>query len=158
MANADVRVREIQLLELYYQSYKSFMDSTIAMTHRFRNIIQQKDDEARDVVHRIKDHCNMIKQKLDHAKNDYEAALRKNGGVDENELQHKSRALEKYKQLYKKAQGYEESGKKLYDNVHGEIERMIYMNTRFRYKLEQTREEGGNFLEKAISTLTDYAQ
>ena len=56
MANADVKVREIRLLESYSQAYNRFMESTIQMTYRFRNLFAQKDDQARELEHKIKDH------------------------------------------------------------------------------------------------------
>ena len=49
MANADVKVREIRLLESYSQAYNRFMESTIQMTYRFRNLFAQKDDQAREL-------------------------------------------------------------------------------------------------------------
>ena len=68
MANNDVKVREIRLLESYSQTYDKFMESTIQMTYRFRNLFAQKDDEARDLERKIKDHLNIAQQKLAHAK------------------------------------------------------------------------------------------
>lgn len=158
MANADVKVREIRLLEGYSKSYNAFMESSISMTYRFRAIIQQKDDEARDATHKIKDHANIIQQKLAHAKNDLEASMRKGGEQDAKEIEQRTRAVEKYKKLYEKAQMYEENSKKLYQKVHAEVERMIWMNTRFREKLEKSRDEGMNFLNKAIAALDSYTQ
>ena len=79
---ADVKVREIRLLEAYSQRYQGFMESSIAMSYRFRAIITQKDDEARDYTRKISDHVNIIEQKLTHAKNDLEASARRGGGMD----------------------------------------------------------------------------
>ena len=78
MANADVKVKEIQLLEAYSGTYKEFMSATIAMTHRFRSILQQKKDEAFTQEHRIRDAANLIQQKMVQAKNALEAAQRRN--------------------------------------------------------------------------------
>ncbi len=158
MANSDVKVREIKLLEGYSRTYKGFMDSSISMSYRFRAIIQHKDDEARDFTRRIKDHVNIIQQKFVHAKNDLEAALRRGGGNDGRELKQKQQAVEKYKKLYQKAQQYDESSKKLYQKVHAEVERIIWMNTRFREKLEKSRDDGVNFLNKATDALNNYTQ
>ena len=154
----DVKVREIRLLEAYSKSYSAFMESSIAMSHRFRAIIEQKDDEARDYTHKIRDHVNIIQQKLTHAKNDLEASVRRGGGMDGKELEQRKRVVEKYKKLYEKAQQYEEISKKLNQNVHAEVERMIWMNNRFRDKQEKNREDGMNFLNKAISALNSYTQ
>ena len=79
---ADVKVREIRLLEAYSQRYQGFMESSIA-----RAIITQKDDEARDYTRKISDHVNIIEQKLTHAKNDLEASARRGGGMDGKELE-----------------------------------------------------------------------
>lgn len=155
---ADVKVREIRLLEGYSKSYSAFMESSISMSYRFRAIIQQKDDEARDYTHKIRDHVNIIQQKLTHAKNDLEAAMRNGGGKDGKEIEQRARAVEKYKKLYEKAQMYEENSKKLYQKVHAEVERLIWTNTRFREKLEKSRDDGMNFLNKAISALNSYTQ
>ena len=155
---ADVKVREIRLLEAYSKSYSAFMESSIAMSYRFRAIIQQKDDEARDYAHKIKDHVNIIEQKLTHAKNDLEASMRGGGGKDGKELEQRARAVTKYKKLLEKAQQYEETSKKLYQNIHAEVERMIWQNNRFREKLEKSRDNGMNFLSKAISALNSYTQ
>ena len=59
MANGDVKVREVRLLESYSTAYNRFMESTIQMTYRFRNLFEQKDDEARILEHKIKDHLNI---------------------------------------------------------------------------------------------------
>jgi hypothetical protein len=155
---ADVKVREIRLLEGYSRTYSAFMESSISMSYRFRAIIQQKDDEARDATHKIRDHVNIIQQKLTHAKNDLEAAMRDGGGQDGKEIEQRARAVEKYKKLYEKAQMYEENSRKLYQNVHAEVDRMVWMNNRFREKLEKSRDEGMNFLNKAISALDSYTQ
>ncbi len=158
MANSDVKVREIRLLESYSQTYNRFMEATIQMTYRFRNLIAQKDDQARDLEHKIKDHLNIAQQKYAHAKSDYESALKRNGGPDENELKQRKQTVEMFKQLYEKAQNYAESAKKLYQNIHGEVERAEWMTNRHRNKMEKSKEEGDNFLKKAISTLKDYSQ
>ena len=128
------------------------------MTYRFRAIILQKDDEARDCTHKIKDHVNIIQQKLTHAKNDLEASMRSGGGKNSREIEQRQRVVEKYKKLYEKARQYEENSKKLYQKVHAEVDRMIWMNTRFREKLEKSRDDGVNFLKKAISALNSYTQ
>ena len=78
MANSDVKVKEIRLLESYSNTYNRLMESTIQMAYRFRNLFAQKDDQARDLEHKIKDHLNIAQQKYAHAKADYEAALKKN--------------------------------------------------------------------------------
>lgn len=158
MANTDVKVREIRLLESYSQTYNRFMDATIHMTFRFRTLFAQKDDEARDLERKIKEHLNIAQQKLGHAKADYEASLKRGGGMDGQELAHREQALEKYKALYQKAQNYAESAKKIYQNVHGEFERVEFMTNRQRNKLENSKEEGNNFLNKAISALNEYRQ
>ena len=155
---SDVKVREIRLLEGYSRSYGAFMESSISMSYRFRAIIQQKDDEARDYTHKIRDHVNIIQQKLTHAKNDLEASMRRGGGQNGKEIEQRTRAVEKYKKLYEKAQMYEENSKKLYQKVHAEVDRMIWTNTRFREKLEKIRDDGMNFLNKAISALNSYTQ
>lgn len=158
MANTDVKVREIRLLESYSQTYNRFMESTIAMTYRFRNRFAQKDDEARELKRKIEEHLNIAQQKLTHAKTDYEASLKRGGGMDGQELAHREQALEKYKALYQKAQKYAESAKKIYQNVHGEFERVDFMTNRQRDKLEQSKEEGNNFMNKAIAALNEYRQ
>ncbi len=155
---ADVKVREIRLLEAYSKTYDAFMESSIAMSYRFRAIITQKDDEARDYTHKIRDHVNIIEQKLTHAKNDLEASARRGGGMDGKEMEQRAQKVEKYKKLYEKAKQYEEVSKKLNQNIHAEVERMIWQNTRFREKLEKSRDDGMNFLNKAISALESYTQ
>lgn len=134
------------------------MESTIQMTYRFHNLIAQKDDQARDLEHKIKDHLNIAQQKYAHAKADYESALKRNGGPDENELKQRKQTVEMLKQLYEKAQNYAESANKLYQNIHGEVERAEWMTNRHRNKLEKSKEDGDNFLNKAISALKDYSQ
>ncbi len=158
MANNDVKVREVRLLESYSSAYNRFMESTIHMSYRFRNLLSQKDDEARNLERKIQDHLNIAQQKYVHAKNDYEASLKKNGGPDENELMHRQQAMEMYKQLHEKAKKYAESAKKLYQSIHGEVERAEWMTNRHRNKLEKSKEEGDNFLKKAIAALNDYKQ
>lgn len=158
MANADVKVREIRLLESYSQAYNRFMESTIHMTFRFRTLFAQKDDQARELEHKIKDHLNIAQQKYAHAKADYEASLKRGGGMDGKELRQREQALQMYKQLYEKAQKYAESAKKLYQNIHGETDRVIWMTNRHRDKLEKSKEEGDNFLKKAIAALNEYTE
>ena len=158
MANGDVKVREVRLLESYSTAYSRFMDATIHMTYKFRNLFGQKDDQARELEHKIKDHLNIAQQKLAHAKSEYEASLKRGGGMDGQELAHREQALEKYKELYKKAQDYTETAKKLYQNIHGETDRVIQMTIRQRNKLEKSKEEGENFLNKAIAALNEYKQ
>lgn len=158
MANSDVKVREVRLLESYSTAYSNFMQATIAMTYRFRNLFANKDDEARDLKRKIEEHLNIAQQKLGHAKADYEASLKRGGGMDGQELAHREQALEKYKAIYQKAQKYAESAKKIYQNVHGEFERVEFMTNRQRDKLEQSKEEGNNFLNKAIAALNEYRQ
>ena len=158
MANGDVKVREVRLLESYSQSYNRFMESTIQMTYRFRNLFAQKDDQARDLEHKIKDHLNIAQQKLAHAKTAYEDSLKRGQDDRGNELRHREQALEKYKALYEKAQKYAESAKKMYQNIHGETDRVIWMTNRQRDKLEKSKEEGENFLKKAIAALNEYRQ
>ena len=158
MANSDVKVREIRLLESYSQTYNRFMESTIHMTFRFRTLFMQKDDHARDLEHKIKDHLNIAQQKLAHAKTAYEDSLKRGQDDRGNELRHREQALEKYKALYEKAQKYAESAKKMYQNIHGETDRVIWMTNRQRDKLEKSKEEGENFLKKAIAALNEYRQ
>lgn len=158
MANNDVKVREIRLLESYSQTYNSFMQATIQMTYRFRNLFMQKDDEARELEHKIKDHMNIALQKYTQAKNAYEASVRNSRNDGGNELKQRQQAFEMYKKLYEKAQKYVESARKLYQNIHGETERMEWMTNRQRNKLEKSKEEGSNYLKKAIAALNDYRQ
>lgn len=158
MANTDVQVKEVQLLEAYSRSYKDFMETTISMTYRFHNILEQKNDEAMTQVRRIRDYANLIQQKMVKAKNELEAAQRRNSDDNGRELEQCEKAYKKFKELYKKAQQYEESSKQLQQKVHGEIERVDWMNRRFRNKLEKSRDDGGNFLQKAISALNSYKQ
>lgn len=158
MANTDVKVREIRLLESYSQTYNRFMEATIQILYRFRNLFAQKDDQARDLERKIKEHLNIAQQKLAHAKANYEASLKRGGGMDGQELVHREQALKKYNSLYKKAQNYAESAKKLYQNIHGETERVELMTNRQLVKLEKSKEEGNNFLKKAIAALNKYRQ
>ena len=155
---ADVKVREIRLLEAYSQRYQGFMESSIAMSYRFRAIITQKDDEARDYTRKISDHVNIIEQKLTHAKNDLEASARRGGGMDGKEMELRAQKVERWKKLLEKAKQYEEISKKLNQNVHAEVERMIWHNNRFRERLEKSRDDGMNFLNKAITALNSYTQ
>mgnify|MGYP007013902702 FL=1 len=158
MANSDVKVKEIRLLESYSNAYNKFMESTIHMTYRFRDLFAQKDDQARELEHKIKDHLNIAQQKYAHAKADYEASVKRGGGMDGNELRQRKQAMEMYKQVYEKAQNYAESAKKIYQNLHGETDRVIWMTNRQRNKLENSKEEGDNFLKKAIAALNEYRQ
>ena len=158
MANSDVKVKEIRLLESYSNTYNRFMESTIHTAYRFRNLFAQKDDQARDLERKIQEHLNIAHQKYVHAKADYEASLKRGGGMDGNELRHRQQAMEMYKQIYEKAKKYAESAKKLYQNIHGEVERAEFMTNRHRNKLEKSKEEGDNFLKKAIAALNDYSQ
>lgn len=158
MANTDVKVREIRLLESYSQTYNRFMESTIQMTYRFRNLFAQKDDQARELERKIKDHLNIAQQKYTHAKTAYEASLRNGRDDGGNELAGREQALRMYKQLYEKAQKYAESAKKMYQNIHGEVERAEHMTNKQRSKLEKSKEEGDNFMKKAISALKEYSQ
>ena len=158
MANNDVQVREIRLLESYSTAYNRFMESTIHMSYRFESLFHQKSDEAHELKSKIERHLSIAQQKYAHAKNDYEASLKKNGGPNENEVMHRQRAMEMYKQLYQKAQNYAESAKKLYQNIHGETDRAIWMSKQQRNKLEKSKEDGDNFLKKAISALNDYSK
>ena len=68
MANGDVKVKEVRLLESYSTVYNRFMESTIQMTYRFRDLFAQKDNEAQDLERKIQDHLNIAQQKLAHAK------------------------------------------------------------------------------------------
>jgi hypothetical protein len=155
---ADVKVREIRLLEAYSQRYQGFMESSIAMSYWFRAIITQKDDEARDYTRKISDHVNIIEQKLTHAKNDLEASARRGGGMDGKEMELRAQKVERWKKLLEKAKQYEEISKKLNQNVHAEVERMIWHNNRFRERLEKSRDDGMNFLNKAITALNSYTK
>ena len=158
MANGDVKVREVRLLESYSTAYNRFMESTIQMTYKFRNLFARKDDQARDLERKIKDHLNIAQQKYTHAKTAYEVSLRSGRDDGGNELRGREQAFKKYKQLYEKAQKYAESAKKLYQNIHGEAERIEIMTNRQRHKLENSRDEGNNFLKKAIDALNEYKQ
>ena len=158
MANSDVKVKEIRLLESYSTAYNRFMESAIHMTYRFRNLFAQKDEEARNLEHKIQDHLSVIEQKYVHARNDYEASMKRGGGMDGQELAHREQVLEKYKQLYQKAQQYAELAKKLRQNIQGEVERAEWMTHRHRNKMQKSKEDGDNFLEKAIAALNDYTQ
>ena len=134
------------------------MQATIQMTYRFRNFFMQKDDEARELEHKIKDHMNIALQKYTQAKNAYEASVRNSRNDGGNELKQRQQAFEMYKKLYEKAQKYVESARKLYQNIHGETESMEWMTNRQRNKLEKSKEEGSNYLKKAIAALNDYRQ
>lgn len=158
MANADVQVKEVQLLEAYSTTYKDFMDATIAATHRFRNLFERQRSETDRQVSRIQNAKNEIRTKMEWAKNELEASQKRNRDDGGEELRHRQQAYEKFKNLYKKAQQYEESGKKLQQRVYREIERMDQMTLRMRHKMETNKEEGENFLKKAISAINSYKQ
>lgn len=158
MANSDVKVKEIRLLESYSNTYNRFMESTIQMSYRFYNLFGQKDDQARELERKIQNHLNIAQQKYAHAKADYEASVKRGGGMDGNELRQRQQALEMYKKLYEKAQNYAESAKKLYQNIHGETDRARWMTNRHRNKLEKSKEDGDNFLKKAIAALNEYTE
>jgi hypothetical protein len=157
MANSDdVKVREVRLLESYSTAYNRFMEATIHMTFRFRNLFSQKDDEARNLKRKIENHLNIAQQKYSHAKNEYEASLKK--GAKKQEIEQKERTMQMYKEIFEKAKKHSESAKKLYQKIHGETNRVIWMNERQRNKLEKSKEEGNNFLKKAITALKEYRQ
>ena len=78
--------------------------------------------------------------------------------MDGKELMNREQDLRKYQLLYQKAQQYEEISKQLYQKVHAETERMAWQSNLFRHKLEQSKEEGEGFLNKAISALNSYIQ
>lgn len=158
MANSDVKVKEIRLLESYSNTYNQFMGSAIHITYRFRNCFALMDDEARDLNHKIQEHLNIAQQKYTHAKTAYEDSLRRGRDDGGNELRQRQQAMEMYKQVYEKAKNYAESAKKLYQNIHGEVERAEWMTNRHRNKLEKSKEDGDNFLKKAIAALNDYTQ
>lgn len=156
MANSDVRVKEIKLLEAYSNTYTRFLDATIHMSYRFRVLFNQKGDQARDITNKIKDHLNIAQQKLVHAKHDLEASARR--GANPIEMAQRERAVQMYKELYEKAKQYDESAKKLYQRIHGEVQRVDIMSVRQRNKLERSKEEGSNFLNKAIAAIKDYSK
>lgn len=156
MANTDVKVKEVRLLEAYSRTFNGFMSSTIAMTYRFRNIIKQKDEEARDLEHKIKDYLNLAQQKYTHARTAYEKSVESNRDDGGNELRQREQAVKKYKDLLQKSQNYAENAKKIYQKIHGEVERVNWMTERYRNKLEKSKEEGDSFLKKAITVLNEY--
>ena len=155
MANSDVKVREIKLLEAYSATYNKFLEAAIHMTYRFRALFANKSDEAQNLKHKISDHLNIAQQKYIHAKNELEASARRGANIQE--MTQRERAVQMYKELYEKAKQYDESAKKLFQNINGERERFEWMNIKHRNKLEQSKEDGNNFLKKAIDTLNDYA-
>lgn len=158
MANTDVQVKEIQLLEAYKGTFDRFMSSTINMTHRLRNTACLKNDEARAYAHNISDICNIAQQKLAHARNALEASQKRRHNERDLELQHRTAEYKKCKELYEKAKNYEESSKKLYNHIHAETERFEIMTNSIRHNLEMRRNEGMGFLEKAVEILKDYRQ
>lgn len=156
MANSDVKVREIRLLEAYSCTYNRFMDATIQMTYKFRALFDNKRDEALNITHKIKDYLIIAQQKYIHAQNELEASARR--GANPQEMAQRERAVQMYKALYEKAKQYEESAKKLNKKIQGEVERFDWMNMKHRNKLEQSKGDGNNFLKKAIAALNDYRQ
>ena len=78
--------------------------------------------------------------------------------MDGKELELRAQKVERWKKLLEKAKQYEEISKKLNQNVHAEVERMIWHNNRFRERLEKSRDDGMNFLNKAITALNSYTQ
>lgn len=158
MANSDVKVREIRLLESYSTVYDRFMDSAINMMHRFYFLFSHKDDNARDLVHKINDHLHSAEFNYSKAKAEYYASLKRNGGPSENEVRYRAQALRWHKQVYEKAKMHAESAKKLYKNIHGETNRVSLMTNRQREKLLRSKEDGDNFLKKAIAALNEYKQ
>ena len=158
MANTDVKVREIRLLESYSNAYSRFMDATIQLSYRMKNSFGRKDEQACEFLRRIKDQRTIIQQRLTHAKTEVEASMKRGGGMDGKELENRMLVLRKFKALDEKAQQYEELGKQLYQRVHAETERVVGQSNIFRRKLEQSKEEGENFLNKAISALNSYTQ
>ena len=156
MANSDVKVKEVRLLESYSTAYNRFMDATIQMTYKFRALLDDKRDEARNITHKIKDHLNIAQQKYIHAQNELDASARR--GANAQEMAQLERAVQMYKALYEKAKQYVELAKKLNQKIQGEYERFDWMNMKHRNKLEQSKEDGNNFLKKAIDALNDYRQ
>ena len=158
MANTDVKVREIRLLESYSNAYSRFMQASIALSYRFKNSFGHKDAKAHEYMRRIQKNRELIQQKLIHAKEAVAASMKRGGGMDGKELMNREQDLRKYQLLYQKAQQYEEISKQLYQKVHAETERMAWQSNLFRHKLEQSKEEGEGFLNKAISALNSYIQ
>lgn len=158
MANGDVKVKEIQLLELYYDSYDRFMYSTKHLMYRFNSLFYQKEREAEHLARMISDHLNIAQQKYVHAKVDYEGALNKSGGPDKDEVMYRQQAFEMYKHIYEKATMYAELAKNLYQNIHRELDRVNQLTTLNLFKLEDSNEYGKSFLKKAITALKEYSQ
>lgn len=158
MANSDVRVREIRLLESYSNAYSRFMEATIALSYRFRNSLGRKEEKAHECMRRIQEYRNIIQQRLTHAQIEVEASIKRGGGMDGRELENRELVLRKFKALAEKAQQYEEISKKLYQKIHAETERAMEQNSIFKRKLEQSKEEGENFLNRAIDALKNYTQ
>lgn len=158
MANSDVKVREVRLLESYSEAYGRFFESNIHTTYHLAAALGWKLDKAREYLHHISDSCHYIHYKMVGAKADVEASMRRGGGMDGRELQYRQETYQKFKALYQKAQQYEEIAKKLYQNIQIEVRRGEEMCNSQRNKMEQNREEGMNFLKKAISALNDYKQ
>lgn len=159
MANTDVRIKEIQLLEAYSETYKRFMEASINMTFRFHTAFQRKDDEAARYASTISTLVHRIYQSMVKAKVKVEASQKKTGSSDDgNELYYRQKTYLKYKELYQRARQYEESSKKLQQKVHAEVERVLQMNRFLRNKLEINKEDGERFLNKAITILNNYKQ
>lgn len=158
MANSDVKVKEIRLLESYSNAYSRFIEATIALSYRFMNNFRRKDEKAHECVNRIKTYRETIQQRLKQAQNEVEASLRRGGGMDGQELANRELVLRKFQTLNQKAQEYEESSKKIYQNIHSQTDRMVEQSNIFRRRLEQSKEEGANFLNRAISALNSYTQ
>ena len=158
MANSDVQVREIRLLESYSNAYCRFMDATIELSYRFKQRFGHKEEKAHEFMRRIQDYRNTIQQRLTHAQTEFDASLKRGGGMDGQELANREIVLRKFKALNQKAQQYEEISKSLYQRIHAETQRVAEQSNIFRRKLEQSKEEGENFLNKAISALNSYKQ
>ena len=158
MANSDVQVREIRLLESYSNAYCRFMDATIELSYRFKQRFGHKEEKAHEFMRRIQDYRNTIQQRLTHAQTEFDASLKRGGGMDGQELANRELVLRKFKALNQKAQQYEESSKSLYQRIHAETQRVAEQSNIFRRKLEQSKEEGEIFLNKAISALNSYKQ
>lgn len=158
MANTDVQVREIRLLESYSNAYSRFMDATIELSYRMKNSFGRKDEKAHEFMRRTQDYRNIIQQRLTQAQTEFDASLKRGGGMDGQELANRELVLRKFKALNQKAQQYEEISKNLYQKIHAETQRVAEQSNIFRRKLEQSKEEGENFLNKAISVLNSYKQ
>ena len=158
MANSDVKVREVRLLESYSDAYGKFFDSNIQTTNSIRVALGAISNKAREYVYHIHTGCEYIRFKMAGAKADVEASMKRGGGMDGRELRLRQEAYQKFKALYEKAQQYEEIAKKLYQNIQIEVSRGEQMCNNQKNKMERNREEGKNFLKKAISALNEYKQ